>query len=186
MASLWSDAWTVRRVASRCLACKWTVPNLAWWSVPNFTWWSVPNLHACMRYLYACMCGCTADTCLLVLCMLVVYACCLCAFVVCVVNGKNEYCLGGCFCLASFAAYIRMCCGHAWRKKIEGKVGGGTRCRGGVRAPAVGEGVRARVRVATMVVGSAHAPLSGIGRSERGGREMRNGWVMSMSRCMIN
>jgi hypothetical protein len=70
----------VRRVASRCLACKWTVPNLAWWSVPNFAWcsvsnlhaWPVPNLHACMSYLYVCMYGCTADICL--------YAC--------MVNGK--------------------------------------------------------------------------------------------------
>jgi hypothetical protein len=46
-----------------------------------------------------CMCGCIADTCLLVLCMLVVYACCLCALLVGVVNGKSEYCLGGCFAL---------------------------------------------------------------------------------------
>jgi hypothetical protein len=59
----------------------------------------VPNLHACMSYLYVCMCGCTADTCLLVLCMLAVHACCLCALLVCVVNGKSEYCLGGCFVL---------------------------------------------------------------------------------------
>jgi hypothetical protein len=83
MALLWSDAWAVRRVASSCLACKWTVPNLAWWSVPNFAWWSVPNLHACMSYLYVCMCGCTADTCLLVflhaggVCMLPVRLACL-------------------------------------------------------------------------------------------------------------
>jgi hypothetical protein len=27
-------------------------------------------LHACMSYLYVCICGCTTDTCLLVLCML--------------------------------------------------------------------------------------------------------------------
>jgi hypothetical protein len=40
-------------------------------------------------------------------------------------------------------------------------VGGGTRCHGGVRAASVGEGVRARVRAAAMVVGPAHAPLSG-------------------------
>jgi hypothetical protein len=86
MATLWSDAWAVRRVASRYLACKWTVSNLAWWLVPN--------LYACMSYLYVCMCGCTADTCLLMLCMLVAYACCLCALLVCVVNGKSEYCLG--------------------------------------------------------------------------------------------
>jgi hypothetical protein len=99
MATLWSDARAVRRVASRCLACKWTVPNLAWWSVPNFAWWSVPNLHACMSYLYVCMCGCTTDTCLLVLYMLMVHTCCLCALLVCVVNGKSEYCLGGCFVL---------------------------------------------------------------------------------------
>jgi hypothetical protein len=91
MTSLWSDAWAMQCVASRCLACKWTVPSLAWWSVPN--------LHACMSYLYVCMCGCTTDTCLLVLCMLVVYACCLCVLLVCVVNGKSKYCLGGCFVL---------------------------------------------------------------------------------------
>jgi hypothetical protein len=72
MASLWSDAWVVRRVASRCFACKWTVPNLTWWSVPNFVWWSVPNFYACMSYLYVCMCGCTTGICL--------YAC--------MVNGK--------------------------------------------------------------------------------------------------
>jgi hypothetical protein len=81
----------VRRVASRCLACKWIVSNLAWWSVPN--------LHACMSYLYVCMCWCTTDTCLLVLCMLVVHACCRCVLLVCVINGKSEYCLGGCFVL---------------------------------------------------------------------------------------
>jgi hypothetical protein len=46
-----------------------------------------------------CMCGCTVDTCLLVPCMLVVHACCLCALLVCVVNGKSEYYLGGCFVL---------------------------------------------------------------------------------------
>jgi hypothetical protein len=40
-------------------------------------------LHACMSYLYVCMCGCTADTCLLVLlyaggtCMLPVCLACL-------------------------------------------------------------------------------------------------------------
>jgi hypothetical protein len=33
-----------------------------------------------------------------------------------------------------------MCYGHAWKRKIEGKVRGGTRCRGGVRAAVVGEG----------------------------------------------
>jgi hypothetical protein len=40
-------------------------------------------LHACMSYLYVCICGCTADTCLLVLCMLVVmHATCVpCLFV---------------------------------------------------------------------------------------------------------
>jgi hypothetical protein len=56
-------------------------------------------LHACMSYLYVCMCGCTANTCLLVLCMLAVHACCLCALLVCVVNGKSGSCLGGCFVL---------------------------------------------------------------------------------------
>jgi hypothetical protein len=56
-------------------------------------------LHACMSYLYVCMCECTADTCLLVLCILVVHACCLCALLVCVVNGKSGCCLGGCFVL---------------------------------------------------------------------------------------
>jgi hypothetical protein len=56
-------------------------------------------LHTCMSYLYVCMCGCTANTCLLVLCMLVVHACCMCALLVCVVNGKSGYCLGGCFVL---------------------------------------------------------------------------------------
>jgi hypothetical protein len=56
-------------------------------------------LHACMSYLYVYMCGCTTNTCLLVLCMLVVYACCLCVLLVCVVNGKSECCLGECFVL---------------------------------------------------------------------------------------
>jgi hypothetical protein len=42
--------------------------------------------------------------------------------------------------------------------------------------PQSARGVRASVRAAAMVVGSAHATLSGIGRSEREGeREMRNG-----------
>jgi hypothetical protein len=50
---------------------------------------------------------------------------------------------------------------------MEGKVGGGTRCYGGVRPAAVGEGVWAQVRAAAMVVGSAHVPLSGIGRRDR-------------------
>jgi hypothetical protein len=55
-------------------------------------------LHALMSYLYVCTSGCTVDTCLLVLCMLVVHACYLCAFV-CMVNGKSGCCLGGCFVL---------------------------------------------------------------------------------------
>jgi hypothetical protein len=56
-------------------------------------------LHACMCYLYVCMCGCTTDTCLLVFCMLVVHARCLCALLICVVNGKSGCCLSGCFVL---------------------------------------------------------------------------------------
>jgi hypothetical protein len=56
-------------------------------------------LHACICYLYVCMCGCTTDTYLLVLCMLVVHARCLCALLICVVNGKSGYCLSGCFVL---------------------------------------------------------------------------------------
>jgi hypothetical protein len=83
-----------------------TVPNLHTWSVPNLHACPVPNLHACISYLYVCMCGCTANTCLLVLCMLVIRACCLCALLICVVNGKSGCCLGGCFCLASFVVYI--------------------------------------------------------------------------------
>jgi hypothetical protein len=50
---------------------------------------------------------------------------------------------------------------------MEEKVGGRTRCRGGVRAAAVGRGSERGCAAAAMVVGSAHAPLSGIGRSER-------------------
>jgi hypothetical protein len=33
-----------------------------------------------------------------------------------------------------------MCCGHAWRRKIEEKVRGGTRYHGGMGATIVGEG----------------------------------------------
>jgi hypothetical protein len=48
-------------------------------------------------------------------------------------------------------------------------VKGGTRCRGGVQAVVVGEGVRAWVRCGGDGGGSAHMPLSGIGQSEREG-----------------
>jgi hypothetical protein len=77
--------------------------------VPNFAWWShafeyacvhatkgLLVLHACMHELSICV---YADTCLLVLCMLVVHACYLCALLICVVNDKSGCCLGGCFVL---------------------------------------------------------------------------------------
>jgi hypothetical protein len=70
-------------------------------------------------------------------------------------------------------------------------VGGGTRYRGGVRAAAVGEGgPSAGVCYGD---GGAVGACAAVGASdeaserERGGvREMRNGWVMPMPRCMIN
>jgi len=57
-----------------------------------------------------------------------------------------------------------------------GKVGGGTRCRGGVRATVVGEGGGVGC-VAAAVVGSAHAPLSsnGRGRAKREREARDNG-----------
>jgi hypothetical protein len=60
IASLWSDAWTVRRVASRYLACKWTVPNLAWWSVPNLKACIVICMCACVGALLTLVCLCFA------------------------------------------------------------------------------------------------------------------------------
>ena len=51
-----------------------------------------------------------------------------------------------------------------------------------VRASALGEGARRECAVALMVVGSAHAPLPGIGQSERA-REISSGHVLLMSCC---
>ena len=48
-----------------------------------------------------------------------------------------------------------------------------------VRASALGEGVGRECAAALMVVGSAHAPLLGIGQSERA-RGMSSGHVMLM------
>jgi len=48
-----------------------------------------------------------------------------------------------------------------------------------VRASALGEGAGRECAAALMVVGSAHAPLPGIGRSERA-RGMSSGHVMLM------
>jgi hypothetical protein len=52
----------------------------------------------------------------------------------------------------------------------EAKVVGLT-CRGGTQAATLGERAGRGCTTAVMVVGSAHAPLSGIGRSEREGEK---------------
>jgi hypothetical protein len=57
----------------------------------------------------------------------------------------------------------------------EAKVVGLT-CRGGARAATLGEGAGRGCAAAAMVVGSAHAPLSSIGRSKRE-RERGEGWA---------
>jgi hypothetical protein len=134
-------------------------------------------LHACMSYLYVCMCGCTADTCLLVFCMLVVHACCMCALLVCMMNDKSGCCLGGCFVLL-YLLRIYECCCHAWRRKRKRKVGGGTRCHGGVRAAAVGKGGRVRVRCGGDGGGVSARAI--VGHRVKREREVRNGRVMLM------
>jgi hypothetical protein len=126
-------------------------------------------LHACMSYLYVCMCRCTVDTCLLVLSMLVVYACCLCASLVCVVNGKSRCCLGGCFVLLYLLRIYE--CAVA----MHGEERGRERWEVGPAVVAACEllqstrGSERGCAAAAMVAGSVHAPLSGIGRSEREG-----------------
>jgi hypothetical protein len=77
-------------------------------------------LHVCMSYLYVCMCGCTTDTCLLVLCMLVVHARFLCALLICIVNGKSGCCLGWCFVLLCAYTNVLLPC---MEKKEEEKDG---------------------------------------------------------------
>jgi hypothetical protein len=76
-----------------------------------------------MSYLYVCMCGCTADTCLFVLYMLVVHVCCMCALLVCVINGKSECCLGGCFVLLHllciYECTVAMHVEERWRERWE-------------------------------------------------------------------
>jgi hypothetical protein len=80
-----------------------------------------------------------------------------------------------------------MCCGHAWRRKIEEKVGGGTRCRGGVRATAVGERVWAQVRYSGD--GGGVGARAAVGASDEASERERGMWnerVMLMPQCMIN
>jgi hypothetical protein len=93
-----------------------------------------------------CICGCTADTCLLVLCMLVIHAYCLFALLVCVVDGKSGCCLDGCFVLLHllriYECVVAMHGEERWRESWEV----GPAVVRGVRAAAVGEGVRAWVR----------------------------------------
>jgi hypothetical protein len=60
-------------------------------------------------------------------------------------------------------------------------VRGGTCCRGACELPQSARGSERGCAAAAMVVGSAHAPLSGIGRSEREREgEVRNVRVMPM------
>jgi hypothetical protein len=136
-------------------------------------------LHACMTYLYVCMCGCTADTCLLVLCMLLVHASCLCALLVCVVNGKSGCLPRWVFWLALLAVHIRMC--YCQKRKVRG----GTRCHGGLRAAAVSKGVRARVRCGGDGGGVGARAVVGHRAKRERGREVKNRWVMPMSRSRI-
>jgi hypothetical protein len=113
------------------------------------------------------MCGCTADTCLLVLCMLVVHACYLCALLVCVVNGKSGCCLDDCFVL------LYLLCIYECTVAIHGEERGRERCKVGptvvaaCELPQSARGSERGCAAAAMVVGSVHMPLSGIERSER-------------------
>jgi hypothetical protein len=55
--------------------------------------------------------------------MLVIHACCLCALLVCVVNGKSECCLGGCFVLLHllriYECDVAMHGEERWRERWE-------------------------------------------------------------------
>jgi hypothetical protein len=65
-------------------------------------------------------------------------------------------------------------------------VGSRTRCRGGVRAAAVDERVRARVRCGGDGGGIGARAVVGHRAKREREREVGNGRVMPMSRCMIN
>jgi hypothetical protein len=69
---------------------------------------------------------------------------------------------------------------------MEGKVGGGTRCRDGMRAATVGKGVRAWVRCGGDGGGVGARAVVGHRSKRARVREIENGRVMPMPRCMIN
>jgi hypothetical protein len=103
--------------------------------------------------------------------MLVIHACCLCALLVCMVNGKSGCCLGGCFVLLHLLrikeCVVAMHGDKRWRERWEV----GPTVVAACELPQSARGSECGCAVAAMVVGSAHAPLSGIGRSEREGEK---------------
>jgi hypothetical protein len=146
--------------------------------VPNFAWCigrhaceyvcvhatkALLVLHACMSYLYVCMCGCTADTCLLVLCMLVVHACCLCALLICVLNDKSGCCFSGCFVLLYLLRIYECVVAMHGEERERERWEVGPAVVAACELPQSARGSERGCAAAAMVVGSAHAPLSGIG-----------------------
>jgi hypothetical protein len=71
-----------------------------------------------------------------------------------------------CFCSLLLYAKEKGEAGGSHGASSEAKVVGLT-CRGGTRAATLSKGAGRGCAAAAMVVGSAHAPLSSIGRSER-------------------
>jgi hypothetical protein len=100
-------------------------------------------------------------------CMLVVHACCLCALLVCLVNSKSGCCLDRCFVLLYLLCiYECVVVMHAEKRGRE-RWEVGPAFMAACELPQSARGSECRCVVAAMVVGSTHAPLLGIGRSER-------------------
>jgi hypothetical protein len=108
---------------------------------------------------------------LLVLCMLVVHACCLCTLLVCVVNGKSGCCPGGCFVLLHllhiYECVVAMHGEERGRERERWKVG--PTIVAACKLPRSARGSERECTAVALVVGSTHTLLSGIGRSEREG-----------------